>query len=109
MKKDELLSRDREQHQTACKEFLASLLGQEDFHDVTLASLDGQQVPANKAVLSYSSSLLNAILKHNRQTNPVIVCRGVNYVSGDQDLQSSGGENILSDFCAPLKHNWSVL
>ena len=55
------------------------MLGEDNFHDVTLASLDGQQIFAHRAVLSYASSLLKTILQQNKQANPVIFCRGVSY------------------------------
>ena len=79
MKRDELLARDREDHRTFCTDLVGGLLGSDNFQDVTLASLDGQQISAHRAVLSYSSSLLSTILNQNKQTNPVIFCRGVNY------------------------------
>ena len=79
MRKEELFARDREDHQSFCNDLLGGLLGQDNFQDVTLASLDGQLISAHRAVLSYSSSLLNTILQQNKQTNPVIFCRGVNY------------------------------
>ena len=79
MKKKELFARDSKDHQTFCNDLVASLLGEDNFHDVTLASLDGQQIFAHRAVLSYSSSLLNTILQQNKERNPLIFCRGVNY------------------------------
>ena len=43
MRKEELFARDREDHRRFCNELVGGLLGQDDFHDVTLASLDGSQ------------------------------------------------------------------
>ena len=112
MKRDELLARDREDHRTFCTDLVGGLLGSDNFQDVTLASLDGQQISAHRAVLSYSSSLLSTILNQNTQTNPVIFCRGVNYQEiksmlefiylGKTALPSKELQNffgILQDFC----------
>ena len=55
----------------------ADLRGGEHFSDVTLVSEDGQVVKAHKVLLSATSPVLEAILKSQDHTKPLIFMRGV--------------------------------
>ena len=48
-----------------------------DFADVTLVSEDGVQVEAHKVILAASSPFLQALLKRNQHTHPLIYMRKV--------------------------------
>ena len=76
---EQVFTRDKDDFQKFSKELLTSWYLNGTFHDVTLASQDGLQIPAHRVVLSSSSSLLNTILRDNKQPSPVIVCRGVEF------------------------------
>ena len=76
---EQVFTRDKDDFQKFSKELLTSWYLNGTFHDVTLASQDGLQIPAHRVVLSSSSSLLNTILRDNKQQSPVIVCRGVEF------------------------------
>merc|ERR1719370_2875505 len=55
----------------------ADLRGGGHFSDVTLVSEDGQVVKAHKVLLSATSPLLEAILKSQDHSKPLIFMRGV--------------------------------
>ena len=55
----------------------ASLRGETDFSDVTLACADGHQVEAHKVILASTSPFFQDLLKRNSHPHPLIFMRGV--------------------------------
>lgn len=55
----------------------ASLRGEADFSDVTLACADGHQVEAHKVILASTSPFFQDLLKRNSHPHPLIFMRGV--------------------------------
>ena len=54
-----------------------SLRQDEDFTDVTLASVDGQQIQAHKIILAASSPFFQTLLRKNKHAHPLIYMRGI--------------------------------
>ena len=55
------------------------LWNDEDFTDVTLATVDNQQINAHKVILSSCSPVFRNILLKNRHQNPLIYLKDVQY------------------------------
>ena len=77
----------------------ASLRGETDFSDVTLACADGHQLEAHKVILASTSPFFQELLKRNSHPHPLIFMRGV---SSDEmvavvDFLYFGEVNILQE------------
>ena len=57
-----------------------NLIFDADFHDVTLACDDNQQLTAHKFILGAGSLLFKNILKKNPHQHPLIYLKGVKFV-----------------------------
>ena len=57
-----------------------SLLTDQDFTDVTLASGDGKQIKSHKVILSSCSPFFRRILLKNPHQNPLLYLKGVDYL-----------------------------
>ena len=57
----------------------STLRKEQDFHDITLLSDDGEVVSAHKIVLSASSEFFKSILRKADHSKPMIYLNGVNY------------------------------
>ena len=77
----------------------ASLRGESNFSDVTLACADGEQVKAHKMVLVSTSPFFQGILKTNSHPHPMIFMKGVTSVimSAVVDFLYLGEVNILQE------------
>ena len=77
----------------------ASLRGESNFSDVTLACADGEQVRAHKMVLASTSPFFQGILKRKSHPHPLIFMKGVTsaIVSALVDFLYMGEANILQE------------
>ena len=77
----------------------ASLRGESNFSDVTLACADGEQVKAHKMVLVSTSPFFQGILKTNSHPHPLIFMKGVTstIMSAVVDFLYLGEVNILQE------------
>ena len=77
----------------------ASLRGEADFSDVTLACADGHQVEAHKVILASASPFFQDLLKRNSHPHPLIFIRGVSSeeLVAVMDFLYFGEANILQE------------
>ena len=77
----------------------ATLRGENDFADVTLACADGQQVEAHKVILASTSPFFQDLLKRNSHPHPLIFMRGVSFeeMVAVVDFLYNGEVNILQE------------
>ena len=56
-----------------------NLWNDQDFADVTLATVDGQQIKAHKVILSACSQFFRNIFVMNPHQNPLLYLKGIRY------------------------------
>ena len=68
-----------DEFETHAANTIKQLWDDQDFKDVTLATMDDQQINAHRAVLSSSSSFFNKILLKNPQKNLLLYLKDIRY------------------------------
>ena len=81
------------------KSAFGNLREENDFADVTLACVDGQQVEAHKVILAASSPFFQKLLGRNHHPHPLIYLRGVKYddLLAVLDFLYRGETNVFQD------------
>ena len=69
------------------KSLMKELMMNEDFSDVTLVTEDKKQINANISVLSACSSIFKDVLKKEKNTNPIMYLRGIQYSEMESIMQ----------------------
>ena len=69
------------------KSMMKELMMNEDFSDVTLVSEDKKQIKANINILSACSPVFKDILKKDKNSNPIIYLRGIEYSELESIMQ----------------------
>ena len=66
---------------------IRQLWDDQDFSDVTLATVDNQQIRAHKVILSSNSSFFRNILLNNPHPNPLIYLKGIRHKELEMVMQ----------------------
>ena len=76
---DNTLDLHWDQFETNTHNTFQKLWNDQDFADVTLATVDDQQIKAHKVILSSCSELFRNIFLKNPHQNPLVYIKGIRY------------------------------